>query len=355
MSRCSTGREIQALWQCGSALPWGDANLGEEGELSKGLLTYWFPWDSDAVQFSHTWGSVIWCRHCRVKAVGPLADLALDTVRSLSGNSPAAHSVCVAHPLLLLSAPDRTAQVPGLREALSEGFLSLQRSPKLQIRLKHDLSGLLGIESCVGWVWRCKVGFGGCCATWLRGYFTAPWCQAHLDWYCLERRGETEAGTLTAWQYFSIWLQSPTLPTQWLEAAGQIHGLRDLFIAHLHLGLGDRWGAWGKRDLLRLIDCLLHTGRQWPCYFKILFPHAVQTPAVCRLFWAAALLLPSTGIYLCWAQQGQATSDAHCHITEGLAGVQPGRRRYLSLPPPALQMEVQEWVLMLGSDGCEKE
>lgn len=88
---------------------------------------------------------------------------------------------------------------------------------------------LLGIGSYVGWVWRCKVSFVGCCELiWLGGCFTVPWCQACLDWYCLERPDKTEAGTLTAWQYFGIWLQSPTLPTQRLEAAGQIHGLRDL-------------------------------------------------------------------------------------------------------------------------------
>lgn len=91
------------------------------------------------------------------------------------------------------------------------------------------------------------MGFGGCCElTCLWGCFTAQSRQARLDRHCLERQGETEAGTLTAWRYFGIWLQSPTVPTQGLEAAGQSAGLKDLgFHSTSLLRIGRQVGGMG--------------------------------------------------------------------------------------------------------------
>lgn len=172
-----------------------------------------------------------------------------------------------------------------------------------------------GIGSGVGWVWGSEVGFGGCCElTWVWGCFTAPiWTSPAWRDEVKQRQAHSQHGTILASH------SSPPQSPHWdLRQQVKVQGTRDLgFIAHLCLGLGDRWGAWGKRDLLTLTDC---TGRQWPSYFKIMFPHAVQNPAACRLFCAAALLPQSTGIYLCWAQQGQATTSPRVGLELSLGG-----------------------------------
>lgn len=121
VSRCSMGREIKALWQCGWA--------GGGEELAKGLLTSQFLWDWGAAEISHTWGLVTRCRQWRVKTLGLLAGFALDTVRLLSCDreDAAPHGALQS---TFPPAPHTTqiSQITRPREAPAEGSLSLPHS-----------------------------------------------------------------------------------------------------------------------------------------------------------------------------------------------------------------------------------
>lgn len=119
--------------------------------------------------------------------------------------------------------------------------------PKLQIRLIHGLTSVCwGIESCVGWVWSSKVGFGGCCElTWLEAvlqcHHTKPiWTGTAWRDEVRQRQGHSQHGRISA-----SGSCPPQCPHRDLRQQVKVCGVRDLSfhsIAHLFLGLGDRWG-----------------------------------------------------------------------------------------------------------------
>ena len=222
---------------------------------------------------------------------GPFAVFALNTARllprdeedaaprgSLEPTSPPAHH----------SEQNRSQQCnPELSNLLPQGGTGwglplpaqLFLSPK--IRLKHNpvCSVLLG-----GWgaAW---AGFGAASGFWWPlwvdlvmglsystitpspfGSGTARWGEAK-QWQARSRRGSISASGSSP----------PQSPLGDFGQQLKVQGLRDdaawVFKAQRCLGLGGRWRARAKRDLLRLTD---YIGRQDGhfCYFKILFPRA---------------------------------------------------------------------------------